>query len=262
MMGAGIELEGGLQAFMLGTARVVPIAWMLPVFGGPSAPAPLRLAIGASMALLFMPRILAVTPLHVGPLMAALLLAREVFVGVTLGFVAGCFFRAADAAGRLVDGVRGAGFAEVLSPVSPERSSPLGTLYQLLAIVIFLRLSGPAHLVAALDRSYEALPLAPSPLPDRLAGVAALAGAASGKLLASAVGLAAPALVAMLLADLALGVLGRFAPQVPLYFAGMPLKALVGVGVVLLGLGALHGALSGDLPAWAALLGRAAAIWR
>jgi type III secretory pathway component EscT len=55
-----------------------------------------------------------------------LLVAREVMVGVVMGFVGACMFRAAEAAGQFTDVLRGASMAEVLSPTGEGKSSPLG----------------------------------------------------------------------------------------------------------------------------------------
>ena len=60
---------------------------------------------------------------------------------------------------------------------------------------------------------------------------------ASARLLEAALALAAPVVVALWLTDLALGMVARVAPQVPVYFVGLPAKGLLAVGVVLLGLG-------------------------
>ena len=53
------------------------------------------------------------------------------------------------------------------------------------------------------------------------------------KLIASGLALAAPVVVALWLTDLALGLIARAAPQVPVYFVGLPLKGLLAIGVVL-----------------------------
>ena len=73
--------------------------------------------------------------------------------------------------------------------------------------------------------------------------------AASAKLIASGLALAAPVVVALWLTDLALGLIARAAPSVPVYFLGLPLKGLLAIGVVLLGLGVLQGALAGGFAA-------------
>ena len=49
-----------------------------------------------------------------------------------------------------------------------------------------------------------------------------------------------------------------FDPQVPVYFIGLPLKGLLAIGLVLLGLGTLQAALVGDLGAWMRLTSRTA----
>jgi len=131
----------------------------------------------------------------------------------------------------------------------------------LLAVVIFLEMGGAGILATALARSYEAVPFAaPSPGPASLQSAAFLVVVASAKLIEAAIGLAAPALVALLLADLALGALGRAVPQIPLYFTGMPAKALLGVGAVLAGLATLDSALTVGFRGFLGLLERAAQL--
>jgi type III secretion protein SpaR/YscT/HrcT len=258
---AMMELETSLAAVGLGAARTVPIAWMVPAFGGPSAPALIRVGLGVGLAVLCLPRLAGQVP-DAGPALMMLLVAREAAVGLTLGFVASLVFRAAEGAGRLTDIFRGANLAEVISPVSGGRTSPLGELTALLAIVIFLELGGLGHLAAALGRSYDAVPIAASTTPAQLGRVVALIVGASAQMLEAAVGLAAPALVALLLADLTLGMIGRAAPQIPLYFVGMPLKALLGVGAVLVAIAALDTALVAGFRGWLELMARAVAVWR
>jgi flagellar biosynthetic protein FliR len=254
-------LELAVVAVGLGAARALPVAWMLPAFGGPHVPAQVRVAVGLALAVLCLPVLTGQVP-RLGPLSWILLLGREVAVGVTLGFVGSLVFRAAEMAGRLTDILRGANLAEALDPTSGERTSPLGDVTLLLAVVIFLELGGPGHVAAALARSYEAVPVAAGVRPAGFAQAAGLALAASAQMLEAALGLAAPALVALLLADLALGAVGRAAPQIPLYFVGMPLKALLGVGVVLVSVGALDQTLTAGFRGWAGLLARAVEVWR
>jgi type III secretion protein SpaR/YscT/HrcT len=255
------EPEISAAAVGLGAARTLPIAWLVPAFGGPGVPAPIRVGLGLGLAVLCLPRLAGQVP-DAGPVLWLALLVREAAVGLTLGFVASLLFRAAEGAGRLTDVFRGANLAEVISPVSGGRTSPLGELTALLAIVIFLELGGLGHLALALGRSYDAVPVAAVATPTQLGRVVALAVAASAQMLEAAVGLAAPALVALLLADLVLGLVGRAAPQIPLYLVGMPAKALLGVGAALVGIAALDAALVAGFRGWTALLGRAVEAWR
>ena len=83
-----------------------------------------------------------------------------------------------------------------------------------------------------------------------------MVAAASAKLIAAGLALAAPVLVAVWLTDVTLGLVARAAPQIPVYFVGLPLKGLLAVGVVLLGLGGLPALFAGDAAGWFGLLSR------
>jgi flagellar biosynthesis protein FliR len=256
------SLEQTVGLLGLGAARTVPLAWSIPSFGGPNLPAQIRVALGLGLSALCFP-VLAASPPAGGAVAWALLAAREGLVGVVMGLVCGCMFRAAESAGELTDILRGANMAGTLSPAGEGRTSPLGALTLLFATIVFLEIGGIGHVVSALARSYEAIPLgAPLALGERSHAAAMLAMVASGKLIESAIGLCAPALVALLLADIALGAIGRAVPSVPLYFVGMPLKALLGVGAVLLGLGGMDLAMQGGFRGFLELLQAASRLGR
>jgi len=239
------HLEKSIVLLGLGAARTLPLAWSIPVLGGPALPTQIRIALGLGLAILCFPALTA-SALPTDAVAWTLLATREVLVGVVMGFVCACMFRAAEAAGELTDILRGETRAGTASPVGEGGTSPLGALLLLLAAVVFLEIGGIGHVVLALGRSYQAIPLGvPLSLGERSHGAALIVILASGKLIEAAVGLAAPALVAIVLADIVLGVVGRAAPRTPLHFVGMPLKALLGVGAVLLGLGGMDLALQG-----------------
>ena len=256
------EYERWLWAIGVGSIRTIPIVWLIPAFGGQNVPQQVRMGLGLALSALVLPQVLLSLPTGGSTLFWMILLAREAAVGLAVGFVAACVFRAAEVAGRLVDTLRGANMAEVLSPVTEGRSSPLGDIYLLLTVVIFLELGGIGRISLALARSYDAVPLDLERTGAGMASVATLVILTTGKLLESAIALCAPAIVALFLADLILGAIARMAPQIPVYFVGMPLKALAGVGIVFVTLGGLETALYGIFEGWAVLVDRAFEIWR
>jgi flagellar biosynthetic protein FliR len=256
------EIKASLARVAVGAARTIPIAWSIPAFGGPTLPSQIRVVIGIGLALLCLPALTGSPPAGDAALWV-LLVAREVMVGVVMGFVCACMFRAAEAAGQFTDVLRGANLAESLFPTGEGRSSPLGALMLLLAIVVFFEIGGPGQVIMALGRSYEAIPLgAQVQLAGRSHTMALVAIMASAKLLEAAIGLCAPAIVALLLADIVLGIVGRAVPQLPLYFVGMPLKALIGVGALLLSLAGLDIALQSGFRGFWDLLGAASYLGR
>jgi flagellar biosynthesis protein FliR len=259
-------LLGIVVATALGAARLLPVIWMVAPLGGPRLPATVRFGFAALLALVAAPA-LAVSP--GGPALAelsalhfTLLLAREVVVGFGLGLVASAAFRAAEVAGRLGDTLRGANVAEILVPTADERASPLGVLYLLLATIVFLQIGGVPRLIEALLSSYQTLPVGGGLGVPGAQRAALVVIAASAKLIASGLALAAPVVVALWLTDLALGLIARAAPSVPVYFLGLPLKGLLAIGVVLVGLAMLQGALAGGFASWLQLFSRAVAAFR
>ena len=249
-------------ALALGGARAAPLVWMVGPLGGVRLPAPARIGLSMLLAGLAGPLLLtsagAAGLADVPAARLALLLSRELLVGLVLGLVASAAFRAAEVAGHLGDTLRGANLAEVLDPTSGERGSPLAVLYVLIATLVFFQIGGVPRLVEALLASYRVLPIGGGLGVTSTRGAATLVTVVSARVIASGIGLAAPVLVALWLADLSLGLTARAVPQLPVYFLGLPLKGLLAIGLVLLGLGALQAALAGDLAGWVSLLGRAA----
>lgn len=265
---AGDIVGRAAAALVLGGARVVPVALLVPALGGRHLPLRARVVLGWLLASLAWPAIAAQYDGagldRAGPLIWILVAAREVAVGATVGFVVSLAFQAAAAAGNLGDVVRGAHAASVLAPAQAvDWPSPLGALYALLATVIFLEIGGLGRVIGAVAESYAAIPLG---LRDatmaRMRGAGLAVALGSARLLTAALALAAPLIVASLLADVALGALARVAPQLPIYFLGLPAKGLLGVGVVLLGLGALGGALASGFPGWMEFLSKTLASFR
>src|SRR4029450_7269306 len=100
---------------------------------------------------------------------------------------------------------RGARMAEVFSPVTEGRASPLGDILLLLSTVIFLELGGIGHVINAMSLSYEAVPLDMTTTAVSLGAAAKLMVITSAKLVEGTLAVAGPALVARCLADLVLG---------------------------------------------------------
>jgi flagellar biosynthetic protein FliR len=259
------DLPRTVLAVGLGAARTVPVTWLVTPLGGARLPAGARIAFGLLLASLAAPALGAAVAraglVRANGGLLVLVLARELVVGLGLGLVVSFAFRAAETAGRLVDVLRGASLAEVLVPTSDERASPVGALYLLLATLLFLELGGVARLLEALLASYDAVPLAAGLAPGSLRAAASVVVVGSARVLEVALALAAPVIVALWLTDLALGMIARVAPQVPVYFVGLPAKGLLAVGVVLIGIGALDHALTADLPRWIELGRRWLAAW-
>jgi flagellar biosynthesis protein FliR len=236
-----------LWTVALVAGRLVPLFVVAPFLGGAEVPLAIRVGLGLAAAVVLMPAIgapLAEQVAQLPPVALGGLLAKELAVGGVLAVVASLPIWAAEGAGRLMDAARGGDASEVFAAPGGEPSTLLGGFTSLLAVVIFVAIDGHLLFLRALGASYEALPVA-----GGLAGAGVVDAmvAASGRLVGAAIGLAAPVLAAMLLVDLALGAIGRAAPEVAVYFVGLPARGLLAVLVLLLALVGIASVIAGEV---------------
>lgn len=226
--------------FALVVARIAPVAFLCPVLGGAVAPPTVRLGVALALAAFVtgqLPKGASPEPGSATAFVAALTV--EALLGLGLGLLASAPFDAARVGGRLIDLVRGSS-AEAALPLSGSRETASGDLlYQLLVALAAAGAVVPA-IVSALCRSFAAVP----------AGSAAAraldwegAAAVTGRVLSVGLAIAAPAAVACLLVDLAIGLAGRFASAFHLHDQLPGARLLVGAIAFWAGVGATASAL-------------------
>jgi len=227
-------------------ARLLPVILLVPVAGGRQVPLTARLSLVIVLAGALAPAVLPAAPAPAGYRLVALLL-RELGVGAVLALAAESVLVMLQMAGQLLDDSRGATQLRLPAAFTGDQGSALARLYLLLAMLVFFTAGGPETFLRALLHSYRAVPLAGSVPVDTLARVGHLALACLATAYRGACQVALPAVAALLLADCLLGFVNRTAPQIPVFFVGMPLKALLGVAAAAL---SLRGGVDAFLAAW------------
>ncbi len=244
---AWIVTHAGVAA--LAFARAAGLAWTAPGMATPGLGSRARVVLAGLLGLTLVPVVggdPAAAALGWSAVAAAC--AGEVLVGAALGWSAALVVAGARQAGELVGAQAGLSAAALFDPEAGDELSALGHLYGLVALGAFLALDGPLALVRALVESYRVVP--PGVGWVWTEGAAAMAFGRVGGALALALRAAAPAATALALAGVALGLLGRAAPSLQLVALAMPVRAALGLTLVLLGLGALAATLSLTWAAW------------
>lgn len=228
-----------LTLFFLFLGRFFPIIALSPFLGARVLPHPTKVVFGISMFAIFLPHLITVTKTPVGfDLNGILLLVKEIFVGTVLGFIMSMPFTIVQNVGIIIDHQRGGASLMVNDPTIQNQSSPLGTLFNMVLIFLFFLIDGPFLFFNAIINSYDVIP------PDRFLPPEFFAKTSTfwemmiqifNKVMVVSMQLAAPALLAILMADLFLGIANRLAPQVQITFLGMPLKSLLALVVVCFG---------------------------
>lgn len=234
----GILLTGALVF-----ARTLPLVFLTPFLGARLAPTAVRVAVALALTAFVAPLVVGVSsPNASGPAVFALV-AKELTIGLTLGFVTTLVFQGFAAAGRLVDMGRGALGAEAQFPPLDAEPSPLSRLFAQGAVVVFLVAGGHLVWLHAYATSFVLLPVFSFPaFPDGILPLLRDLTATSGHLLVIALQFAAPALLTLFLTDVVFGIAGRLAAPLPAFLVAQPAKAAIGLFVVLL---ALRGLLAG-----------------
>lgn len=230
-----------LKMLALAQTRILALFIALPL----RLPAMLRFAAAAALGLVAVPVVAdaasadaasayaATAAAALAPAKLLLILLKEAFIGFAMGYLAAMPFWLFEAVGILVDHQRGAGLAATLDPLSGNDASPLGLLFHQAFIVFFLLGGGFSLLLGTLYDSFTLWgvlqwtpELRPESVPRMLEQL--------DRLVRLALLLAAPALVAMWLAEFGLALVGRFAPQLPVFFMAMPVKSALALLVLVL----------------------------
>jgi type III secretion protein T len=174
-----------------------------------------------------------------------LIILKEVFIGVVIGYLATIPFWAIEAAGFFIDNQRGSTMASSLNPLSGSQASPIGILLVQAVTTVFF-VSGIFLLfLSALYASYVTWPVT-SFYPDWLNSDAPLFFIKQMDILITlTVIFSAPAIIAMFLSEFGLGLISRFSPQLNVFFLAMPIKSAVAIAVLMIYLTTLIG-LFGD----------------
>lgn len=228
-------------------ARTLGLVATAPTLAAPGLEPRFRLLLAVALAALIAPVI--------GPGMASptgwegvvVAFVGEVFTGAALGWMAGLVIAGARQAGEVVGAQAGLSPAAFFDPDAGDGMTPMGHLHGLVALGVFLALDGPLMLVRGLVESYEAIPAGGLVVSG---GLADLAFGHVGRALALAVRASAPVAIAMTLAGVALGLVARAAPSLPMATMALPVRYALGLVLAVLGSAALAGTLAAAWRAW------------
>lgn len=231
--------EAALSLLFLFLARFFPIVALSPFFGARVLPHPVKVIFSICIFVILLPQLLNVTTTPIEyDLRLVILMIKELFVGLIIGYLVSMPFQIVQSAGIIIDHQRGGASLMVNDPTIQNQSSPLGTLFNMVLIYLFFFINGPFIFLDGIIDSYNIIP------PDRFFDPAFFAEGSSfwnlqiqllNKVMVMTIQLASPALIAILMTDVFLGIANRLAPQVQITFLGMPLKSLLALLVVCVG---------------------------
>ena len=218
--------------------RIAGVLMVAPVFGARLVPVRIRVMLGLSVTFVLVP-VLPASPAFEASLSTGLLLAQEMLLGVAMGFTLQMVFDALVIAGQTIAMTMGLGFAMLVDPQRGVSVPVLSQFFLIIGILIFLSLGGHLAVLRMLAESFQILPIGEL-VPRESLWVLVNWG---GEMFVGAIRIALPAVVAMLVVNIAFGVMSRAAPTLNLFAVGFPSALLLGFIVLLLNVGNLSSSL-------------------
>jgi flagellar biosynthetic protein FliR len=172
-------------------------------------------------------------------------IGKELLVGAAFAYAVGAIYAALQVAGSLLDLTMGFSFAASIDPINGNQSAVIQNAYGLVGTLIFLTIGGEEWLLRGLAHTYDVVGLTNAP---PLGGLVQMVTEAFAGIFVSAIQVAGPVLLALVLTDAAFGVVSRVVPQLNVFAMGFAVKVIVGLVLIGVSLPFVADWLSGKLP--------------
>ncbi len=238
--------EQRVLGFFLVLARISPLFLLAPLFSSKMLPGRARgiAAVGLAIGIAPIAAAASSEKLPTDIWLLGGLMLKELLVGTAFAFALAALFAALTTAGNLLDTLIGFSFGALVDPVTGSSGGVLNQLYALFGVIIFIVIGGDAWVIQGLARTYEAVPLVDAPAIGSLVEGAQVA---FGGIFAAALQVAAPVLLAVVLCDVAFGLVSRVVPSLNVFAVGFPAKVAVGLVLVGASMPFVGGWISGEL---------------
>lgn len=211
------------------TLRVAGFVMVVPILGNQLIPPRVKVALALAIGICVAPLVKGMPAIDDFGLASMLLVAEQMLTGIGLGFAATIFFQLFVVAGQFMGMQMGLGFAMMADPVNGVQVTAWSQFYLLLVSLMFLAVNGHLLLLEILVRGFELYPTGVGiPLPELAQRIAGL----GSWMFVGGVLIALPAVTALLIVNLAFGVMSRSAPQLNVFSLGFPFSIVFGAVIM------------------------------
>lgn len=225
-------------AFLLILFRVSGMMLSAPIFSMQNIPAQAKIGLALAFSLILFPLHTANLVVPKDLIQFAGMAIQETVIGLLLGYVVTLIFMALQMAGEYVSMQMGLSAANLLDPVTHTQSPIVGQFFFYFAALIFLSLNIHHGLIAGLDRSFNFIPLGHFIGEGHLTGglMAERFIKLTSDMFIMSLMVGAPLMGLLLVTEISLGFVAKVMPQMNVFMVAMPLKVLIGLLAILIGL--------------------------
>lgn len=217
-----------ILTFALVFLRVIAFVFTWPIFGSETVPMPVKVLLSLLLAICLFPVQSFNLPQELINDHIISLAAKEVMIGLMIGFLTRFFFFAISIAGEIVSVSSGLSSAQLFNPTMGSQSQVLEQFQFSLAAILFLFLNGHHFLISGLSQSFSIVPLSMNDIKYEQFQNVALLGQ---DIMFLGLKLSAPVMGTVLIVNVAMGVLGRAVPQINVFSTSMQVTIIIGLGI-------------------------------
>ncbi|MDN3609463.1 flagellar biosynthetic protein FliR [Vibrio ostreicida] len=210
--------------------RIGAVFLSMPFFGDSIIPVWIRTLLALSIVVVSAPLMPAMPAVELFSMTSLFLAFEQAVWGLFFGLILHLLFSIFTTLGQIVSMQMGLGMAMMNDPVNGMSVAILGRIFLIFCTLLFLSLEGHLVIIDVLIQSFVIWPVGSGLTSASLQGIVNL----FSWMFASALALALPAIVSMLLANISFGVMNRAAPSLNVYALGFPMTMLLGLFSVLI----------------------------
>lgn len=231
MLFTGAEISAMIGSYFWPFVRIAAMVTAMPALSSTFVPPRIRLVIALGLTVVIAPIIPAVPEVDIVSLEGVMLVMYQLLIGAAMGFVFHLVFAAFVIGGQIIAMQMGLGFSMMIDPLNGAQTPVLAMFFVLMVTLFFLLMDGHLALIGVVADSFTTFPIA-------IQGVSApsyweLANWGT-KMFAGAILVSLPAVTALLLVNMALGVMGRAAPQLNIFSVGFSVTITAGFVILML----------------------------
>ncbi|MGL5955273.1 MAG: flagellar biosynthetic protein FliR [Brevinema sp.] len=214
------------QVFLSIFARVFGLLLVMPVFST-GIPAIVRAGLSFFIGLLSTPLIVGMNILPVVPNIAeyGMSLLSSLLIGLSIGFVVQVTVSALQLSSSIFSTTMGLSFSENVNPITQENIPTLGNFLSVMILLLFIRTESHFIFIEIIVRSFQEIPIIQA---SAVQGMFLSMKTATSIIFTLAFRISLPIIGLTLLLDIAMGIIGRVAPQFNVMVMGWNIKIFIG----------------------------------
>jgi flagellar biosynthetic protein FliR len=224
-----IQLQAWLSMFFWPFFRILALVAASPLFSAKGVPTVTRIGFALALTIIVAPVIGPMPNVNPASAYGLFILAQQLMIGFAMGLAMQVVFSAVEMAGQVMGLQMGLGFATFFDPQNSTQVPVVGQFLGLIEMLFFLAINGHLMVISALVESFHIFPIDLHPIAGEGWRTLVLWG---GEVFRSGVLMSLPVVAVLMMANVALAVLTRAAPQLNIFAVGFPLTLAVGFVVI------------------------------